>query len=253
MIKNLARPATGTVLCRLDELADPGAKGFVFRDETTLFAGFLVRQGDAVKGYVDSCPHAGWRLAGFSDNFLTRDDRYILCAGHGALFRMDDGECVSGPCFGDRLEIWPVKIEDGLVMTDETPRRKPPPYWGGCLCGRVRYQVRGEPINVRICHCRSCQKWTGSAFFARAVFMRRDVEISGAVEWTPDLRRGFCDHCGTSLMVQRPSAADFLGVSLGSMDDPNALPPDAHTWVSEKMAWLNLDDELPQYPQGPPT
>jgi nitrite reductase/ring-hydroxylating ferredoxin subunit len=242
-------------LCRLDELADPGAKGFVFREDAAMFSGFVVRLGNVVKGYVDSCPHAGWRLAGISDNFLTRDDRYILCAGHGALFTPETGECVSGPCFGDHLETWPVRIEDGVVMTDEASKRKAPPYWGGCRCGRVRYQARAEAVNVRVCHCRSCQKWTGAAFFCRAVFPRQSVDISGPVEHymtSADVKRGSCPNCGTALTVQRLSTPEFIGLAVPTLDDPNALPPDCHFWVSDKLDWVKLDDGLPQYPEFVP-
>jgi nitrite reductase/ring-hydroxylating ferredoxin subunit len=114
---NIARPAPGVTLCPLADLPDPGSKGFRFRVERTLFAGFVIRRGDGVLGYVDSCPHAGWPLAGAPDRYLTRDDRLILCAGHGALFEIDDGVCVTGPCLGERLEPWPVAVVDGVVMT----------------------------------------------------------------------------------------------------------------------------------------
>ena len=256
MSHNPARPGAGVALCRLEELADPGAKGFVFREDTAMFSGFIVRLGKSVKGYVDSCPHAGWRLAGISDNFLTRDDRYILCAGHGALFTPDTGECVSGPCFGDHLEIWPVRIEDGVVMTDQPSNRKAPPYWGGCHCGRVRYQARAEAVNVRVCHCRSCQKWTGAPFFCRAVFPRTAVDISGSVEHyqtSADVKRGFCPHCGTALTVPRLSTPQFIGLAVPTMDDPNGLPPECHFWMSDKLDWVKLDDGLPQYPEFVPT
>ena len=255
MTQNPARPGPGQALCRLDELDDPGAKGFVFRDDAAMFSGFVVRLGDEVKGYVDSCPHAGWRLAGISDNFLTREGRYILCAGHGALFRPADGECVAGPCFGDRLEPWPVKLENDVVVTDEPSRNKAPPYWGGCRCGHVRYQVKAPSVNVRICHCRTCQKWAGSAFFARAVFPKESVDVSGPVERfnsSADLVRSFCPKCGSALFVQRLSQPQFFGVSLASMDDPNALKPECHIWVSDKVEWINIDDGLPQDPEGAP-
>ena len=113
---NPARPPAGVRLCRLDEVADPGAKGFRFRQGSRLFAGFVVRTGDEVRGYVDSCPHAGWPLSALDDRYLTRDARHILCAGHGALFRLT-GECVAGPCAGDRLAEWPVRVVAGELVT----------------------------------------------------------------------------------------------------------------------------------------
>lgn len=103
-------------LCGLDEIAEPGAKGFRFRAEARLFAGFVVRAGGQVRGYVDSCPHAGWPLAALDDRYLTRSADHILCAGHGALFRLD-GLCVAGPCYGERLTDWPVDVVDGAVFT----------------------------------------------------------------------------------------------------------------------------------------
>lgn len=113
---NPARPAPGVRLCALTELADPGTRGFRFREGSRLFAGFLVREGGQVRGFVDSCPHAGWPLAALDDRYLTRDGRHLLCSGHGALFRLS-GECVAGPCFGDRLAAWPVEVREGEVLT----------------------------------------------------------------------------------------------------------------------------------------
>ena len=103
-------------LCALAELADPGTRGFRFREGSRLFAGFVVREGDAVRGFVDSCPHAGWPLAALDDRYLTRDARHLLCSGHGALFKLT-GECVAGPCSGDRLADWDVVVRDGDVVT----------------------------------------------------------------------------------------------------------------------------------------
>jgi nitrite reductase/ring-hydroxylating ferredoxin subunit len=113
---NPARPGPGLRLCDLEEIADPGSKGFRFRAEQWLFAGFVVRAGERVAGYVDSCPHAGWPLAALDDRYLTRDGTQILCTGHGALFRLD-GLCVAGPCAGRSLVRWPVVVQDGVVMT----------------------------------------------------------------------------------------------------------------------------------------
>ena len=112
---NPARPAAGVRLCALAEIADPGSKGFRFRADSRLFAGFLVREGEAVRGFVDQCPHAGWPL-GFDDRYLTRAGDHILCAGHGALFSLE-GVGVTTPCVGDRLTAWPVEVRGGEVFT----------------------------------------------------------------------------------------------------------------------------------------
>ena len=114
---NPARPAPGARLCALADIADPGSKGFVFRQGDALFAGFLVRLGDEVAGYVDRCPHAGTPLALNPDRYLTRQADMILCSTHGALFRIGDGHCIAGPCAGQRLQPWAVGIVDGEVRT----------------------------------------------------------------------------------------------------------------------------------------
>ncbi len=113
---NPARPGPGRRLCALAEIADPGGKGFRFREEGRIFAGFIVRNGDLLAGYVDSCPHAGWPLATFDDRYLTRDGRHILCTGHGALFTLD-GQGATSPCLGEHLTAWPIELRDGDVFT----------------------------------------------------------------------------------------------------------------------------------------
>jgi nitrite reductase/ring-hydroxylating ferredoxin subunit len=114
---NPAQPAAGLRLCALADLADPGAKGFVFRDGEALFLGFVVRVADEVYGYVDQCPHAGFPLANLEGRYLTREGDLLLCSAHGALFRRGDGVCVAGPCAGRILAPWPVRLDGGAVET----------------------------------------------------------------------------------------------------------------------------------------
>jgi len=115
-VDNAARPAPGVRLCALTDIAPDTAKAFAFREGTDLFFGFVLRDGDAVRGFVDSCPHSGWRLAAFDSQYLTRDGRHLICTGHGALFKKD-GECIAGPCFGDRLQAWPVVAQGEDLVT----------------------------------------------------------------------------------------------------------------------------------------
>lgn len=128
-------------------------------------------------------------------------------------------------------------------------------YEGGCLCGAVRYKAEVEPVNQRVCHCRIWQRAIGAAFNARLLFRSDDVTIEGPVATinsTPDLKRGFCPACGTTLFSRRDSRG-ILGVTSGSLDDPSLFKPDMHFWTASKQPWVMLDDGLPQYEGAPPT
>ncbi len=109
-------PPTGTILCTVDEIADPGAKGFTFRDGDHLFQGFVVRRGAAVLGYLDRCPHTGLPLSINVDQYMTREGDLILCSSHGALFQPADGLCIGGPCAGRSLWPWAVEVRDGTIF-----------------------------------------------------------------------------------------------------------------------------------------
>ncbi|MDO9295634.1 GFA family protein [Bradyrhizobium sp.] len=120
---------------------------------------------------------------------------------------------------------------------------------GGCLCGAVRFRCEGEPLNVRICHCRNCQKAMGSPFYARALFAQGALSVTGETARyasSEAIDRVFCKVCGTRLFSARRNGT-AAGVALATFDDRNAFAPTAHIWVSEKMDWVKLDDGLPQY------
>ena len=125
---------------------------------------------------------------------------------------------------------------------------------GGCLCGAVRFKAEGEPVNVRICHCRNCQKAMGSPFFARALFKQSALTVEGETGRYPSseaLDRVFCKTCGTRLFAWR-KIGTRAGVALAAFDDRNAFSPTGHMWVTEKMAWVKLDDGLPQHTETAP-
>ncbi len=102
-------------LCRLDELDDPDARGFTFGEGTAREEIFIVRRGDQIFGYVNSCPHQGTPLEFQADRFLTRDGREIMCSTHGARFDIATGLCVLGPCAGQKLESIAVSVSNGIV------------------------------------------------------------------------------------------------------------------------------------------
>ena len=109
---------TRRVLCRLDEILDPGSRGFDFREGDALRSVFVVRTGGTVRAYENACPHTGGPLDWVPDQFLTREKDMILCATHGALFRIADGHCLSGPCIGENLTPLPVSIEGDAVAVE---------------------------------------------------------------------------------------------------------------------------------------
>jgi nitrite reductase/ring-hydroxylating ferredoxin subunit len=113
---NPAQPQAGARLCALADIPEPGSKGFMFREGEKLFFGFVVRRAGEVSGYIDRCPHTGLPLALAPDRFLTRENDLILCSSHGALFRIVDGVCIAGPCAGQRLWPWPVKVEGDHIL-----------------------------------------------------------------------------------------------------------------------------------------
>src|SRR5579859_6427208 len=111
------------VVCRLEELPDPGARGFSLPGAQFPDEWFVVHWYGKVYAYRNSCPHAGRFLNWKPDAFLTRDRSLIMCSAHGALYRMDNGACAGGPCGGAALTALPVAVEQGEVVTYIRERR----------------------------------------------------------------------------------------------------------------------------------
>jgi len=103
-------------VCRLDELADPGSREFRIGEGAWPFRGFVVRRGDDIYAYQNHCVHAGHPLNWLPDRFLTEDGTEIICSSHGAIYAIDTGWCVAGPCKGKRLKPVAVEIRDGMVV-----------------------------------------------------------------------------------------------------------------------------------------
>lgn len=116
-VERLTATPAGVALCRLDDLADPGARNFVLEMRAGRFHGFVIRKGQEVRGYLDRCPHMGFPLAQTLDDYLTPGGDLIACSWHGALFDPLDGACMGGPCQGAALTAWPVQVRDGVVLT----------------------------------------------------------------------------------------------------------------------------------------
>ncbi|GAB4376843.1 MAG: Rieske (2Fe-2S) protein [Kiloniellaceae bacterium] len=116
----MSHPLAGAPLCRLDEIADGDGRGFVLGAGAGELLVFVVRQGDTAYGYRNACPHQGTPLdwGGFTDagRFVSADSGNILCATHGAEFRVEDGFCLWGPCAGLHLQAAEISRDpDGLL------------------------------------------------------------------------------------------------------------------------------------------
>jgi hypothetical protein len=122
---------------------------------------------------------------------------------------------------------------------------------GGCSCGSIRYRLTATPLIVHACHCRDCQRITGSGFVINVWIEKEFVESNGAVPKSFMLKGGtgkdheafFCGKCGTYLWSRYDLApGDALFVRAGTLDRPDALTPDVHIFTRSKLPWI----ELPQ-------
>ncbi|WP_298491192.1 Rieske 2Fe-2S domain-containing protein [uncultured Maritimibacter sp.] len=112
------RPAVrvSAPVCRVEDLPDGASRGFdpLGEGRDTMF---IVRRGDALHGWRNHCPHYdNARMAWRKDEFLSGDKSHIVCGAHGALFEIDTGLCVIGPCLGDHLTPVPLAVRGGEVF-----------------------------------------------------------------------------------------------------------------------------------------
>jgi nitrite reductase/ring-hydroxylating ferredoxin subunit len=102
-------------LCAVDDIPDDGSAAFVAEIDDRKIAVMAIRKNGNVFVYENECPHVGAPLDFRPGEFLTDDGENIICSTHAALFRIEDGECIDGPCFGDRLTQINVEVRDGSV------------------------------------------------------------------------------------------------------------------------------------------
>lgn len=127
---------------------------------------------------------------------------------------------------------------------------------GGCTCGQVRYRMITRPMFVNCCHCRWCQRETGSAFVLNAVIEADRVELlRGEPELvaTPSLSgRGQkvwrCPTCQVAVWSNYSGAGDAVRfVRVGTLDEPDAMPPEAHIFTTSRQPWVVLPDGTPSF------
>jgi hypothetical protein len=129
---------------------------------------------------------------------------------------------------------------------------------GGCLCGRVRYTVYAEPVRRGLCHCRYCQRYTGSAFEAFMIFPREAVRLEGALtsfgarsERGGIVHRQFCPNCGSGVMNASEAEPGIAIILAGTPDDPSRFNPTVELFCGRAQAWLRLDGQRQRFPGMP--
>jgi ADP-ribosyl-[dinitrogen reductase] hydrolase len=126
---------------------------------------------------------------------------------------------------------------------------------GGCLCGAIRYEVRGAIGPLGNCHCVQCQKSNATAFATTARVARRDFEwIRGeaslrSFESSPGKRRFFCGTCGSQLLAAWDHESEVI-LRIGSLSDDPGSKPVVHIWTEEQASWYRIEDALPRLPRG---
>lgn len=108
-------------LIALDRIADGGLAEVEAKVDGVAESLILHRRGEAVRAWLNVCPHAGRRLDWAPGQFLTSKDGLLVCAVHGASFELSGGECVAGPCRGELLRAVAVAVRDGQVVLADPP------------------------------------------------------------------------------------------------------------------------------------
>jgi len=129
---------------------------------------------------------------------------------------------------------------------------------GSCLCGEIKYQVKGVLSDITHCHCTTCRKAHGSAFSSVSAVDINDFScISGrehlkSFESSPGKKRYFCSNCGSHIYAHKEEQEHFV-LRLGTLDDDPMVRPVNHIWTSLKAPWYEIkkDCQLPQFEEWP--
>jgi hypothetical protein len=122
-------------------------------------------------------------------------------------------------------------------------------FEGGCACDEIRYRLRSAPMFVNCCHCRDCQRQTGSAFVINAIIETDRIELvvgePEAVAVPTDSGRAHdiyrCPTCAVAVWSDYGRRRALRFVRVGTLDQPQALPPNAHIFTRTKLPWVNVD------------
>ena len=129
---------------------------------------------------------------------------------------------------------------------------------GGCLCGRVRYKLAGESAFSGLCHCRNCQRYTGSAFEPVVAYPSAAVSVQGDLKTYEDkgdsgkaVYRRFCPNCGSGIIAEAEALPGVTLVLVGGFDDPSAYNPTMEIYCSSAQPWVRAGGERQQFAKMP--
>jgi hypothetical protein len=131
---------------------------------------------------------------------------------------------------------------------------------GGCLCGAVRYRSDAEPVMQVICHCKTCQKNSGSAFSMNVAVPQDSLSLEGSESRRYEDRSGssgqpfyrhYCGNCGSHVYNHGAAYGSLAFIKAGTLDDATWLAPAAHIWVAEKLPWVQIPEGASQSPGNP--
>ncbi|HEY0469412.1 MAG TPA: GFA family protein [Polyangiaceae bacterium] len=125
---------------------------------------------------------------------------------------------------------------------------------GHCFCGFVRFQADGPVSHQTCCHCSTCRRISAAPLVAWLTVPRAKFRIvSGeptSFRSSARVTRSFCPRCGTPLTYANDAADDEIDITIGSLDEPERMPPLDHSRVSAQLPWLKLCDGLPNYAEA---
>ncbi len=131
-----------------------------------------------------------------------------------------------------------------------------PPMTGGCLCGSVRYRATSTPFWAGHCHCQNCRRHSGASFATDVMFHTDEVswldEQPTYYKSSDRCERGFCSTCGSTVSARYFAEPDVIVIAAGTLDDANLIEPVLHAFTSRRVAWVKLNDGLPEYPEAEP-
>lgn len=129
---------------------------------------------------------------------------------------------------------------------------------GGCLCGKVRYSAEAEPAFVGVCHCRNCQRVSGSAFCTVVGVPQPVLSVQGDLTTFNDkgdsgktLFRRFCPVCGSTVMEQAEAMPDLVMLAVGTLDDPSWVKPTMEIYCDSAQPWVQLGGEMKRFAKMP--